>query len=207
MTRMGAMRPSGTVVVLALLVTLVTLVFLLASGRPVAAQGSADGGIPGVSIDVSMTSISLREADYFTFNTRISNNGTEATPALVAHLNVVALQSGTYVDPEDWAGERTEFLGTIAPGASKDLTWRVHGLFAGEFAIYVAVLVQDSSSSPVVSDEVHVHIESWTVMQLSGVMPVVVAVPVVLGALYAWQRSHLVLRRREREGRTRPAEE
>jgi hypothetical protein len=126
-----------------------------------------------------------------------------ATPALVAHLNVVALQTGIYVDPEDWCRERTVFVGPIAPGASRDLSWKVHALFAGEFAVYVAVLAQDSSSTPVVTDEVHVHIERWTVMQVSGVAPVVVTVPVVLGALYAVQRGRLVLRRREGE-RLRP---
>jgi hypothetical protein len=141
------------------------------------------------------------EGEYFTFSTNISNNGTETTPSLVAHLNVGSLKKGIYVDPEDWSSERTLFLEPLGPGASVNLTWRVHALFAGDIAVYVVVLPMDAASTPAVSDEVIVHVEKWSVMYLSDVTPVVIAVPVVLGTLYIGLRGLIVHRSRRHRGR------
>ena len=153
-----------------------------------------------LEILVNMTSVSSGEGDHFTFTTTITNNGTEATPQLVAHLNVASLQKGIYVDPEDWSEVRTIFVNPIGPGASLKLSWKVHTLFAGNFAVYVVVLAKDSSSLPVVSDEIHVHVEKWTFMQLEDVTPVIVAIPVVLGVLCAVQKRHLLSYRRNADG-------
>jgi len=169
---------------------------LFVSGHPVAAQGGSNEEVNGLSISVNMTTISVSESDYFNFHTIITNNGTEATQPLVAHLNVASLQKGVYVDPEDWSELRTKFVDPIAPGASVNLSWRVHALFAGNFAVYVVVLSRDTSSIPVVSDEIHVHIEKWEVMQLTDVNPIVTAVPVMIGVLYVGQKSWLVINRR-----------
>jgi len=115
----------------------------------------------------------------------------------VAHLNVASLQQGLYVDPEDWSPERTQFLDPIEPGASARLTWRIHGLFAGNFAIYVVVMAKDTSGAPVVSEELLVHIEKWSVMQIMDVSWVLMSIPVILGLLYIGQRSWLTQKQRK----------
>lgn len=169
--------------------------------HPASAQNALDPVSNGLTIHVNLTSVSLMEGEYFTFSTNISNNGTETTPSLVAHLNVGSLKKGIYVDPEDWSSERTLFLEPLGPGASVNLTWRVHALFAGDIAVYVVVLPMDAASTPAVSDEVIVHVEKWSVMYLSDVTPVVIAVPVVLGTLYIGLRGLIVHRSRRHRGR------
>ena len=170
------------------LVLAITTALLLMAG-PASSDQAHPPELPlSVTISVTKMDVSLQEGDYFDFPSTITNNGTKATGSLVAHLDVASLQKGLYVDPEDWSDTRTVFFGPLGPGASAMLTWKVHGLFAGDFAVYVVVLSKDSSTVPVSSDEVHVHIEKWTVMQVAGVTPVVVTVPVVVGALYVGQR-------------------
>jgi hypothetical protein len=176
------------------LVLVITTSLLLMAGPATADQANPPELPLSVTISVNMVDVSLQESEYFDFTTTVTNNGTVATGALVAHLNVASLQKGLYVDPEDWSETRTVFFGPLGPGASESLTWKVHGLFAGDFAVYVVVLSKDSSTVPVSADEVHVHIEKWTVMQVAGVTPVVVTVPIVVGALYVGQRMRRMVR-------------
>ena len=54
---------------------------------------------------------------------QLRGSGTRArnSPSgLVAHLNIVGLSSGIYVDPEDWSEERTKFVPPLAPGESTE---------------------------------------------------------------------------------------
>ena len=169
------------------------MAILSLSGGNVSAQGSSPEQVNDLSISINMTGISITESDHFTFSTMLTNNGTGATTPLVAHLNVASLQEGLYVDPEDWSEQRTIFVDPVAGGASVNLTWTIHGLFAGDFAIYVVVLAQDTSSFPIVSDEILVHIEKWEVLQIADVTPVVTAVPILMGVLFVGQRSWIAL--------------
>ena len=56
---------------------------------------------------------------------------------LIAHLTVVSLHDGVYVDPEDWSSHRTRYLGAIPTGGSAMITWRLQAVNAGTFGIYV----------------------------------------------------------------------
>lgn len=169
------------------------LMSTLAVSHSVAALGAQTQLVDGVSIAVNMTSISVTEGDFFTFSTNISNSGGEITPSLIAHLNVASLVEGVYVDPEDWSSQRTIFMNPIEPGSSVSLTWRIHALFAGNIAVYVAVLPLNSTMTPVISDQVVVHVEKWTVLGLSDVMPVIILVPAILGAALLGQVGRIVL--------------
>lgn len=164
-----------------------------ASGRDVGSDLKTDGLV----ISVSMTDITVGEGDYFIFHTIITNSGNNTTGSLVAHLNVAGLQKSVYVDPEDWAKVRTRYIDPMEPGSSVNLSWRIHALHAGDFAVFVVILNRDTSSSPAVSDEVHVHIEKWEVMQLENVTPFAIGVPTALVVFFTGMRCWIALRRRK----------
>ena len=67
---------------------------------------------------------------------------------LIAHLNVLSLRSGVYIDPEDWSSNRTRYLPPIPAGGSLTLTWRLQAVNAGSIGVYVAVLPQSVAAKP-----------------------------------------------------------
>ena len=103
---------------------------------------------------------------------------------LIAHLNVVSLRDGVYVDPEDWSSHRTRYLAPIPAGASVRLTWRLRAVNAGSFGIYVAVLPQSGAARPpITGPTVHVSIAHRKTLNSGGTLPLVIGIPALLGAL------------------------
>jgi hypothetical protein len=111
----------------------------------VAAPAAASGGRLSVSID--RTQVSTRLGHTFAFHSTIANHGTAPAAGLIAHLNVLSLRNGVYVDPEDWSSHRTRYLAPIPAGGSTTLTWRIKAVNAGSIGVYVAVL--PGSGAPV----------------------------------------------------------
>ena len=65
------------------------------------------------AVEVSLSRSAGLDAARRELRLRLPRSGTRAPrplSGLVAHLNVVGLSSGIYVDPEDWSEERTKYL-------------------------------------------------------------------------------------------------
>ena len=131
-----------------------------------------------VSVQINKDSASLIAGDWVEFNTILQNNGTTATPPLVAHLNIAAVEKGRYVDPEDWSPERTQYLEPIQPADSIRLHWKVHALVKGNFASFVTIVSPEESFVPVVSSSLLIHVKPDNILPLAEVIPVVTVVPV-----------------------------
>jgi hypothetical protein len=128
----------------------------------------------------------------FTFTSEIMNNGSSATPPLIANLGFVALDQSTYVDPEDWSPQRTLSVAPIAAGSSVTQTWTVKPVLKGDVAVYVVVLPQPAalaSAGPLAaSPAIPVHVEEHRILNHGGVLPVALAVPGVLALAFAGLR-------------------
>ncbi len=161
---------------------------------PAAAQ---EGDGPLLTVSVSETEKSTLTGDVFTFTSEITNEGLDQSPALIANLAFVAVDGSTYVDPEDWSGDRTLSVAPIAAGSSATQTWTVKTVLEGDVAAYVAVLLAPPELSPAsplaVSSAIQMHVEEDRKLNPGGVLPTVLAVPVVLAAAFAGLR---VVRRR-----------
>ena len=120
----------------------------------------------------------------FTITTQVANTGSAPTGDVLAHLNIASMQDEVYVDPEDWSSSRSQSL-TLQPGESRTLSWDIQAVNAGRFAAYVVVLPEGSEVSGaeglVVSPLVKVDVEARSAMSESGVLPVVLAIPLLLG--------------------------
>jgi uncharacterized membrane protein len=143
-----------------------------------------------VQVALSRTEVSSRLGDSFSFDSEIRNTGTRPLSGLVAHLNVVGLDTDIYVDPEDWSEDRTKFLSPLAPGESTSVGWNVKAVTGGRAAIYVVVLPGDAE--PAVSPEMTVDIADTKDLNSGGVLPLALGVPAFLGAMA------LLVRRRRR---------
>jgi hypothetical protein len=153
-------------------------------------------GPPAAQVSLSRDRVSTQLGDSFGFTSKVTNTGTKARSGLVAHLNVVGLSSGIYVDPEDWSEERTKTVPSLGQGESTDISWNVKAVTGGHAAIYVVVLPDDPASAReplVVSPALDVRIAETTDLNTDGVLPLTLAVPALIAA-----GTLLVRRRRTR---------
>jgi hypothetical protein len=172
-----------------LVLALSVLVFALAA----LAQSAA--GAAGVSAGVDRTRISTELGRTFLFRSTIANSGPSRADDLIAHLNIVSLRSDVYVDPEDWSTHRTRYLGSLAAGGSRTMTWRLKAVTSGSFAVYVAVLPRSGGRRPpITAPLVSVAVAGRKTLNAGGILSVALGVPLILGVFTAG----LKLRRRRR---------
>jgi len=98
----------------------------------------------------------------------------ESGPA-IAHLNVVSLD-GVYVDLEDWTQDVTQ---PVPSGRETHLDWEFQAVNPGHFAVYVVLIPK---SGPLVAGPpVHITVSPRQTLDTGGALPVVIAVPALLG--------------------------
>jgi hypothetical protein len=170
------------------LVTSITAALLLAQAATALAQ---DAG--GVEVQIDHPRISTELGGKFTFTSTVVNPGTTPADGLIAHLNILSIRPGVYVDPEDWASQRTRYLRPIPPGDALPVTWHVQAVNTGSFGVYVAVLSKRSASPPVTGPTLELTVAERDTLGSGGIVPLVVGVPALLGLLA------VVLRLRGRE--------
>jgi hypothetical protein len=137
-----------------------------------------------VTVDAAPASVRARLGGRFTVRTTVVNRGAGSAAGLVAHLNVLSVRPGVYVDPEDWSSDRTRYLPALAAGASATQTWQLQAVSAGSFAVYVAVLgARGDAARPVPGPAVRVAVAERQSLDTGGVLPLALGVPGLLGAL------------------------
>lgn len=179
---------------LPIIVTILAILLVVGS-LPVIASGQNDPPGGALSVQIDKDSTSLVAGDWVEFSTVLQNDGPTPTSALVAHLNVAALQKGHYVDPEDWSPERTRYVASIPPGDSARLTWQVHALTEGGYAAFVTVVSPEKSFVPIVSSTLSIHVEPDNILPMVEVVPVAVTVPVFPLAMLLFSVAHTRRRR------------
>ena len=103
---------------------------------------------------------------------------------MIAHLNVLSLGPGLYVDPEDWSSHRTHYLAPIAAGRSTTLTWKLAAVNAGDLGVYIAVLPRDGHAvEPTTGPLVHVTIADRRTLDAGGILPLALGNPALLAAV------------------------
>lgn len=143
----------------------------------------AEAAVPDVSVEVDRTSISTTLGRDFSFRSTITNRGPRPARGLVAHLNVLSLRPGLYVDPEDWSEARTRYLAPIPAGGSTTLTWTVTAVNPGSLGVYVAVFPSGGAGRPVTGPTVRAAIAERKTIDSGDIVPVAIGVPALLGAL------------------------
>lgn len=159
-----------------------TALAALAAGLVLAAPAQTQDA--GVSVDVDRSRITTGLGEKFSFRSTITNDGSLPLSGQVAHLNVLSLVEGTYVDPEDWSSNRTRYLEPIPAGGSATITWQMQAVNDGEFGVYVAVLPESGEAvPPVTAPTIHLDVEAKRSLNPSGMVPVALGIPILLGLL------------------------
>jgi hypothetical protein len=147
-----------------------------------------------VEVQIDRPRISTEIGGKFTFTSTVVNRGTTPAENLIAHLNILSLRPGVYVDPEDWASQRTRYLRPIPPGGALPVAWHVQAVNTGSFGVYVAVLSEGSASPPATGPTLELTVAERETLGSGGILPLVVGVPALLTLLA------VALRLRSREG-------
>jgi hypothetical protein len=139
-----------------------------------------------VSLSLSRVDVATQLGDNFGFTSTVKNAGRAPLAGLVAHLNVVSLTPGVYVDPEDWSSDRTRYLRPLGPGQSVTIPWKVKAVNGGRFGIYVAVLprgVDPALQPPAVSPALRAAVSEHRSLNSGGVVPLALGLPGLIGLL------------------------
>ncbi len=147
-----------------------------------------------VVVRIDRTHVSASLGRSFAFTTTVANRGTTTTGTLVAHLNVLSLKRGVYVDPEDWSSSRTHYLDPIAPGGTRAVRWRVTAVNGGSLAAYVTVVSQGGTGTPETSPALRFDVASRKTLNSGGILPVALSIPGAIALLALGVR----VRRRQR---------
>jgi hypothetical protein len=149
-----------------------------------ALAGTAAAATNDVSVIVHQSHISTRLGENIVFRAAFANRGSTGTGALIAHLNVLSLRQGVEVDPEDWSTHRSRYLGAIAAGATRTITWKVHAINKGRIALYVAVLPQAGvNRPPAIGRTVQLVVAGRDTLNSGGILPLALGIPVFLGLI------------------------
>jgi hypothetical protein len=167
----------------------VAVALVLAQAATALAQDA--GGRVKVQIDRPRVSTDI--GGKFTFTSTVVNRGPTPAEGLIAHLNILSLRPGVYVDPEDWASQRTRYLRPIPPGGTLPVTWHMQAVNTGSFGVYVAVLSERSTSPPTTGPTLALTVADRETLGSGGILPLVLGVPALLTLLA------VVLRLRGRE--------
>jgi ABC-type transport system involved in multi-copper enzyme maturation permease subunit len=164
---------------------LLAALLLSVSIVPAKAFQSLSFNSEGLQITIDTTSAATKNGDKVEFHTTVMNNSTEASPPLIAAMNIINLSSsGDVVDPEDWSPERTQYLESIAPGKSATQSWVLNTILEGDYMVYVVLIPKPendtSTSQPVTSEGVHVMVSQFTRLNPGGILPFAVGIPIIL---------------------------
>ena len=163
----------------------------------IAAAPAAAQTTNGIQVTVDQPRITAVIGDRITIRAHVTNPGSMASDPLIAHLNVASL-TGTYVDLEDWTAAPTQHVNPLDAHATTALSWDIQAVNAGRFDVYVVVLPNGPTSSgtgpAVASSPVQVTVAGKRTLNAGGSLPVVIAVPLLLGGVALGAR--LRLRRR-----------
>jgi hypothetical protein len=167
-------------------------VLMVGLGAPGGALAAPPEASNEVALELDRTALSVRIGQRFTVTSTLRNTGSRPMPAAIAHLNILSIDPGVYVDPEDWSTRRTSYLGVLDAGASVRRTWDVQAVNGGRFLVYVALSSGQATGTG--GDEVSgsnalrltVHqqrtLDAGGVVPLAVAMPAAVLLPMVLAA-------------------------
>ena len=169
---------------------------LLAVAALVAASPAAATTAPpaGVTVELDQSAVSTDVGGRFEFSSTVHNDSGGELTGMIAHVNILSTDPSTYVDPEDWSSERTQYLDPLAPGESVVLRWRVQAVNSGTSLIYVAVTDERGQAPVAASDGLELSAREQRTINASGVLPVTLGMPaavLLLMGLGAQRRRRL----------------
>jgi hypothetical protein len=175
----GRARAVPRLVTVSTALALLLPVSLAATPRAAIAADSAETLPATVTLD--RRAVDAGPGQKVRFQSRIENTGVEPLTDVVAHLSVLSTDPDVFVDPEDWARERTQYIDDLGPGDSTSLTWSVQAVTSGPIQLIVSVTAPGRAA--VSAGPVDLTVAGQRVVNAGGVLPLVLWIPLGVLAL------------------------
>jgi len=165
--------------------TMIACLMIFSSATPAKALPQTRSGGGDLGITISLDTKTVKTGDTIVFETVVTNNGAEQSPAVIVAMNIINLsKTGDVVDPEDWSPQRTQYIDSLAPNESITLSWTVNAVLDGNFMVYLVAIAEPKSEGEsgqvIASPGLHMSVTKFTSLNPSGVLPYVIGVPIVL---------------------------
>jgi len=172
---------------------------LLVASLLLASPAFAFQGEQDLTITIDGNYKLVKTGDKVEFNTLVTNNSSQASPALIVAMNIINLDAaGDVVDPEDWSPQRTQYMQSLAPGESVSQGWIVNTILEGDYMVYMVLVPEpaaaETTSHPVASSGIHLTVAPFTRLNPGGVLPFAIGGPILLLAI-----TYFVYRRRRQQ--------
>lgn len=165
-----------------------------ASGSTTAADPAQVAVVDVVIVELDKTQAAIGLGQTLKFNSTVRNPGEQEVSGAIAHLNVLAVDPGVYVDPEDWSGERTQYLDPIGGGEAETLEWEMQAVNSGKFIVYVAITSSEAAGAVIASKSLRLEVAAEQTLDASGLIPIAAGVPgllaLLMGLTLARRRRH-----------------
>jgi hypothetical protein len=144
-----------------------------------------------IHVTLDLGYVTVKAGDPVKYNSVLTNPSDKPSPPLCVAMNIVNLNAaGDIVDPEDWSPQRTQYIETLAPGASATLPWHVNAILDGDYLIYMVVIPepseQNATSNVVASSGIHLTVTKFTKLNPMGILPYAIGGPLLLVLGIVW---------------------
>jgi hypothetical protein len=120
--------------------------------------------------------------DYVTISGSITNATNQPISDITTYLSLVDKQNKLPVDLEDWSAEKGLYIGTIEPGQSLPLNWKIHFVKAGAYALTVIAEIA-GDEMPIASAITQFTVNPKINLNPGQVLPVALGMPLLIFAL------------------------
>jgi len=161
----------------------VALAFVVAVALATAPAAQAADASPSVRVEQQQATATVVIGGPFSLATTVRSTVELPQGRLVAHLNILSLDPGVYVDPEDWSSQRSQYLAEVPAHGFVQLTWKLHAVNAGRFVVYVALTDGRPGGTVTAGPALVVTVAKRQSLDAAGVLPTAIVVPAALLAL------------------------
>jgi hypothetical protein len=155
-------------------------ILITASSALSAAPTASAPSAPPLIIDLTSSGLLGGVAgDFVTLRGTLTNTGPVPINDVTTYLSLVDTVNRAPVDLEDWSAEKGLFVGTIDPGVTLPLEWRLHFVKPGDYALTVLAL-EPTAARPVAAPVRYFHVAPKRTLNPGRVLPTALGTPVVL---------------------------
>ncbi len=134
---------------------------------------------------LSAQTLSGTAGDFVTVEGQLQNTSQSPITDVTTYLSLVDLQNKLPVDLEDWSAEKGQYIGSVDPGQTLPLRWKIHFVKAGDYSIAI-VADTGGNNTPLISTLTHFHVSPKRNLNPGQVLPVAFGVPILLLLLFAF---------------------
>jgi hypothetical protein len=139
----------------------------------------ADVSLPLKLQILSSKTLSGTAGDYVTVQGQITNMSKNIITDITTYLSLVDNESKLPVDLEDWSAEKGLYVGSIEPGQTLPLVWKIHFVKAGTYSLIIVAEIR-GMETPQASTIVHFQVNPKQNLNPGKVLPVALGEPILL---------------------------